>query len=217
MAGRSELLAILRETAKRAEGGKLSLGAVIDQLQDASFTIVGLLICLPFLFPLPILGPLTIPGGLAIAAIGWQMIRGAEKVQLPKRFAAIELSSKAWGALASVAEKLLRFVERFAKPRLSHWTEGKRGEARAGWFVMIGGVLLAIPMGGVLPFNNSLPAMAAICACIALLESDGLWFAYALFWLIITVLYFTAFVIVLIYFGDQFQAWLKAHLPAWLG
>ena len=216
MANRADLLALLEHSVKRAASGELSLGDVVTDLKDASFCFVGILVCLPFLVPLPVLGPLTIPGGLAIAALGWQMLRGASEIRLPKRFAAIRLGESAWRGLLKACQKVLSICDRFAKPRLQHWVDGARGEWIAGAFVCLGGVLLAIPMGGVVPFNNTLPALSAICACVALLERDGLWFVFAGFWLIATLIYFALVAYLVIYFGVEFKAWLALHMPSWL-
>jgi hypothetical protein len=210
------LLAILRGAVEQAQQSELSLGELADQLKDASFYFLGILVCLPFLFPVTILGPLTIPGGLAIVGIGWQMWRGAEKLTLPARFARVKLGATAWSALLGVCQRLLSITARFAKPRLQHWTEGKRGEYWAGLLVMISGALLAIPMGGVVPLNNTLPALCGVCACVALLENDGLWFAVSVFWLILTLIYFALIAYFVFYAGAELKAWMTAHLPSWL-
>jgi hypothetical protein len=216
VASRSDLLELLERTATRAASGELSLGDVVSDLKDASFCFVGILVCLPFLVPLSVLGPLTIPGGLAIAALGWQMMQGATEIRLPKKFAQIRLGEAAWRGLLKACQKVLSICERFARPRLLHWVDGKRGEWTAGAFVFVGGVLLAIPMGGVVPFNNTLPALSAICACVALLERDGLWFVFAGFWLLVTLIYFALIAYLLLYFGVEFKAWLSIHMPTWL-
>lgn len=217
MASRTDLVALLERTAERAEAEPLSLGEVIGELKDASFCFVGILVCLPFLVPLSVLGPLTIPGGLAIAALGWQMLRGAEQMRLPKKFAALRLGAAAWSGLLKACQKVLSVCERFAKPRLEHWVDGQRGESTAGLFVFLSGVLLAIPMGGVVPFNNTLPALCALCACVALLERDGLWFVFATFWLVATIVYFAIVGYLMLYFGAEFKLWLSQHMPSWLG
>lgn len=216
MASRGDLVALLERTVVRAQAEPLSLGDVIGELKDASFCFVGILVCLPFLVPLSVLGPLTIPGGLAIAALGWQMMRGAAQMRLPKKFAALRLSAPAWKGLLSACQKVLAVCERFAKPRLEHWVDGKRGESVAGVFVLLSGVLLAIPMGGVVPFNNTLPALCALSACVALLERDGLWFVFAGFWLAATVIYFAVIAYLMLYFGAEFKLWISQHMPSWL-
>lgn len=215
-AHRQALLDAIRATAERAKTEKLSLDEVLSQLKDASFAIVGILMCLPFVFPVTILGPLTIPGGLAIAAIGWQMIRQVPELKLPEKLAKVKLGESAWRALLKACEAVIRVCERFAKPRLAQWTTPPKGEKLAGFFVFASGVLLAIPMGGVVPFNNTLPALAAICACIALLERDGLWYIFAAFWLLLTILYFALIAFSLVYFGAEFKGWLALNLPSWL-
>jgi hypothetical protein len=216
VANRSDLLALLERTAAKSASTELSLGEVIGELKDASFCFVGILVCLPFLVPLPVLGPLTIPGGLAIAALGWQMMRGASEIRLPKRFAAIRLGHSAWSGLLKACQKVLRICERFSKPRLAHWVEAPRGEWLAGFFVFIGGALLAIPMGGVVPFNNTLPALCAMCGCVALLEHDGAWFLCAAFWLVVTLIYFAIIAYFFVYFGVELKLWLAQHLPTWM-
>jgi len=215
-AHRQALLDAIRATAERAKTEKLSLDEVLSQLKDASFAIIGILMCLPFVFPVTILGPLTIPGGLAIAAIGWQMIRQVPELKLPEKLAKVKLGESAWRALLKACEAVVRVCERFAKPRFSQWTTPPKGEKLAGFFVLASGILLAIPMGGVVPFNNTLPSLAAICACIALLERDGLWFVFAAFWLMLTIAYFALIAYLLVYFGAEFKHWLALNLPSWL-
>ncbi len=215
-AHRQALLDAIRATALRAKTEQLSLDEVLHELKDASFAIVAILMCLPFVFPVSILGPLTIPGGLAIAALGWQMFRAAPELKLPAKLAKVKLGEAAWRALLKACEAVIRVCERFAKPRLERWTHPPQGEKMAGLFVFVSGVLLAIPMGGVVPFNNTLPALAAICACIALLERDGLWFIFAAFWLLLTLLYFGLIAYLLLYFGVEFKSWLALNLPSWI-
>jgi hypothetical protein len=215
-AHRQALLDALERFAERARTEQLSLEQVLTELKDASFAIIGIVLCLPFVFPVTILGPLTIPGGMAIAALGWQMWRGNPQLKLPRKLASVKLGETAWRALLHAFEKIVRICERFAKPRYAHWTAPPRGDKLAGLFVLLAGVLLAIPMGGVVPFNNTLPALCAICACVAILENDGLWFGLALFWLVLTVIYFVLIAVLLLYFGAELKVWLAQNLPAWM-
>ena len=68
-------------------------------------------------------------------------------------------------------------------------TDGDRGHRIAGWFAVAGGLLLAIPMGGI-PFNNMLPSLIIVSAAIAVIERDGLMYAVAVFWVLATIAYF---------------------------
>ena len=72
----------------------------------------------------------------------------------------------------------------------------------AGTILLSAGLLMAIHFG-ILPFNNMLPGLAILFYGIAELEDDGLMIFVAWFWLIVTVIYFTAFFVALWYFGNE--------------
>jgi hypothetical protein len=55
--------------------------------------------------------------------------------------------------------------------------------------IVIAGLLMAIPFFGI-PFNNTLPALAIIAACMAELEDDGLFIIVSIGLTIVTVAYF---------------------------
>jgi hypothetical protein len=69
---------------------------------------------------------------------------------------------------------------------------------------MAAGLLMAVPFFG-LPFNNALPGLAILFVCVAELEQDGLMLFVALFWLAVTVIYFSIVLTVAAVLGDQ--AW----------
>lgn len=214
MANRADLIALLEDCAERARHRDLTLGEVVAELKDSAFCFATILLTLPLLLPFP-LGPLAIFGGMAIAVLGWQMLRGASHPRLPERVYKAQLSARAWGNLLGVCRRVLALAERFSRTRLLAWVSGVRGERIAGLFILCSGLLLAIPMGG-LPFNNTLPALVALSACIALLERDGVWFVIAAVWLVLTLVYFSLIAYLLIYFGVEFKAWLTTHMPSWM-
>jgi hypothetical protein len=154
---------------------------------------------LPFLQPLP-LGPITVLGGVAFATLGWQLFHGHESPVLPEKLRALEFSEHTWQILTKVCLKILGFCRKFTKPRHQSLVNGKRGQKIGGFILFAGGALMAIPFG-VLPLNNLVPGLAILFYCIGELEDDGLMFYIAFFWLIVTVIYFSAFFFMLWYFG----------------
>ena len=62
--------------------------------------------------------------------------------------------------------------------------------------------------GANLPFNDTLPALMVVFACIGWLERDGLMVIVSLAWGAITVLYFTTLIVALLFFGSQVWAWI---------
>ncbi len=169
---RSELLDILDRFAGRAATERLTLGEVADGLGGSSFSILCIILSLPFLTPVS-LGPLATVGGLTLAAIAWQMARGDRAPRLPQRVRAIEMSPKIWQALLTSCAKVVGFCSRFSRPRYGQWVEGLRGARLRGFLILSAALLMAVPLFG-LPFNNALPALAIIVVCLAELEDDGL-------------------------------------------
>ena len=181
-----DILAALDAAAAAAQPPRI--GDVLGQGGSSTFGFTLIVLCLPFLQPIS-LGPLGTIGGLAMAGIGWQLARGDARPWLPEKLSNAQLDSKQWGQLAMAARKVLGWAAKFVHPRLGHWTEGRRGHRIAGSLVIIAALLLAIPVGGI-PLNNLLPALAIVCAALALMADDGLMFFAAVFWLLVTVGYF---------------------------
>ncbi|WP_334130791.1 exopolysaccharide biosynthesis protein, partial [Silanimonas lenta] len=106
------------------------------------------------------------------------------------------------------------------RPRLGHWTEGRRGHRIAGSLVITAALLLAIPLGGI-PLNNLLPALAIVCAALALMADDGLMFLLAVFWLLVTLGYFIALYEVFLAMAKKawllFEAWPQLSFLVELG
>jgi hypothetical protein len=166
------------------------IGDVLGEGGASAFGFTLVVLCLPFLQPIS-LGPLGTIGGLAMAGIGWQLARGDARPWLPEKLSQAQLDAKQWSQLAAAARKVLGWAAMIVRPRLGHWTEGRRGHRIAGSLVVVAALLLAIPVGGI-PLNNLLPALAIICAALALMADDGLMFLFAVFWLLVTVGYFIA-------------------------
>jgi len=202
------LVNTLHGFAERAKNGHLTLGEAIDTLDEAAYAFIGIILVLPFLQPVP-LGPITVAGGLAFAVLGWQLLTGHESPVLPQAVRNIEMSEKAWRIIISVCLKIVGFCRKFTRPRFTHLVSGKQGRRMAGSIIMAGGLLIAVPFPIPLPGNNALPGLAILFYCIGELESDGLMVFVALFWLLATVLYFSAYFVVLWLFGSEALAFFK--------
>lgn len=189
------------------------VGEVLGAGGASAFGFTLVVLCLPFLQPIS-LGPLGTIGGLALAGIGWQLARGDARPWLPESLSQAQLDANQWRQLAAAARKVLGWASKLVRPRLGHWTEGRRGHRIAGSLVVAAALLLAIPVGGI-PLNNLLPALAIICAALALMADDGLMFLFALFWLTVTVGYFI--VLYEVFVAMAMKVWALFHLwpTAW--
>ncbi|MEI6279498.1 MAG: exopolysaccharide biosynthesis protein [Verrucomicrobiae bacterium] len=191
-----------------AEG--IPMGEMLDRLGRSSFCFASLLLAVPFVQPFS-LGPFTMMSAIAQMIIGWQMGTGQEKPALPQASARLMIHGKGWVGVLHFCKRLLAFCRKFTRVRMSSWVSGSKGERFVGWLIFTGGALIAVPAAN-LPFNNTLPALMVVFACIGWLERDGLMIVVSLAWGAATVLYFTVVIVAVYFFGSQIRAWI-GHLP----
>lgn len=211
MEHRLTLIRVLTECVDRAEHAPMSLGQALDSLKTSAFALSTVLLCLPFLQPLT-LGPLSSAGGLVLTSLGWQLLRGRERMWLPTKIYDIKPSTKLWERLLGLCRWLINVLAKITRERLTSWVDGRFGERLCGGLIALGGVLLVIP-APILPFNNTLPALAMLSAAIALLERDGLMVLVSVFWIIATIAYFAAFFYALFFLGAEATNWFKTLMP----
>jgi hypothetical protein len=183
-----ELIAALEACSQEAREEELTLGEAFDRLGEASYSLIGIVLCLPFLQPIS-LGPLSTIGGLTFAVLGWQLARQQPVPWLPENVRRSAPSAKVWLRIIGLLRGVVRFCSKFTRQRYTHLVTGVRGDQIVGGLMAIGGLLMAIPFFGI-PFNNTLPALVIIAACAAELEDDGGFIFVALALLLITILYF---------------------------
>lgn len=201
------LVANLSRFEQEAKVRPLTLGEALDSLEGTAYALIALILVIPFVQPLP-LGPITVLGGVTFAALGWQMWRGHTSPILPAKIRNVEMSEKSWRTLGNACLKIVNFCHKFTKPRMLHLVEGRQGQKIGGMIFMVSGLLMAIPFG-VLPLNNTLPGLAILFVCLGDMESDGLMTVVAIGWIIVTVLYFSAFFIGLYFLGNEVFEYLK--------
>jgi len=204
------LIEILHGFAEQAKERPLTLGEAVDALDETAYAFVAIILVLPFLQPIP-LGPLTVAGGLTFALLGWQLLRGHESPVLPQRVRSVALHEKTWRLMVKVSIKAIGFCRKFTRPRLTHLVNGHLGRQISGTILLAGGLLMAIPFPIPLPGNNALPGLAILFYCIGELEEDGLMVFVAVFWLIVTLLYFMAYFLVLSFFGQEALAFFNGN------
>ena len=202
-----QIVATLNRFADLAKARPLTLGEALDSLDHAAFALIAMILALPYLQPVP-MGPLTVLGGLTYAVMGWQLLRGHESPALPKRMRDVEMSERTWHTLTRVCLKVVGLVKKFTRSRLTGFTQGVRGQKIGGAILLSAGLLMAIPFG-VLPFNNTLPALAVLFYAFGQFEQDGFMVLIAFFWLLVTTVYFGYFFYLAWYFGAEAMQ----HMP----
>ncbi|MGH7804350.1 MAG: exopolysaccharide biosynthesis protein, partial [Candidatus Binatia bacterium] len=193
----ADLISALEACTKEAREEALTLGEAFDRLGESSYSLIAIVLCLPFLQPIS-LGPLSTVGGLTFAVLGWQLARQRPTPWLPERVRQSAPNAKIWEKIITLLRGVVRFCARFTKPRYGHLVNGPRGDQIVGGLMAVGGLLMAIPFFGI-PFNNTLPALVIIAAAIAELEDDGAFIFVAFGLLAVTLAYF-AFIFWAVFF-----------------
>lgn len=191
-----EIAALMEAFAERS----VTLREVMDILRGRAYTLLLILIALPFCTPIPLPG-LSTPFGLVVALIGFRLAL-RQKPWLPGRLLDTTLPPRFFARLLSATHRLVRALESFLRPRWSRLLEVKAIQHGCGVIVCLGGLLLLLPLP--IPFSNGLPALTVVLIGSAILERDGY---CAMAGLIV-------FGITLCFFGAVF--WGGAEAVAWL-
>ena len=164
----SDLRELLHETAGRA----MTLGELEAILQGRGFGMFLMLLALPFTFPIAIPG-LSVPFGIVIMLIGVRIALG-RKPSLPGFILARQIPQAMLEKIIRFGLKLSTKLEKIVKPRM-HFLQRWPGMINLiGLGIASGGLLLSLPLPPLIPFSNTIPALAVLFLTAGLTERDGL-------------------------------------------
>lgn len=154
----------------RAEGARVSVGWLINELGERSFGLTLLVMAIVALLP----GASTIVG-LLIAWPAIQLMLGHDAARLPWTMARREVAvARLERVIAAVAPRLA-WVERLIRPRWPIVFEAAR--PLVGLAMLLVGLTLVSPV----PMSQVVPALVIMLLAVAYLEEDGLALLLALF------------------------------------
>lgn len=179
----------LQQAAASMTGETITVGSLIELVGEQGLLVLCIILCIPFLFPVSIPGVSTVFGAVIILiGIGVTLNR------LPWLPGVVVRREMKRDQLLPVFEKGIEFVNRlsrFVRPRLTGLTEGTLMNIINGLVLTGAGLLLIVPLG-LVPFSNTLPAVAIVLMCIGLLQRDGVFVVGGYVFTILTVVYFGA-------------------------
>lgn len=191
----------------RSAEGELTLREAIVVLGVRAYTLLLVLLSLPFITPIPLPG-LSIPFGLTVSLISVRLMLG-QKPWLPERLLNRPIPSGFFGKVFKFASWAIRFLEKFLRPRLTFLTDTVLLYRTHALLMMIAGVALLLPLP--IPFTNTFPAWTIILVSAGLLERDGLFILGGYIAFAAGVLYF-------VFLGEAAQRgtiWLKDWVLSW--
>ena len=202
-----------------------ALAAAVASVRDPAVTLRDLLASLGEqgllvfcgVLAAPFLLPVTVPGMSTVLGLPMLLIGFAVMVSrvpwLPERLLNHSLPST---TVRSVLNKVRGWAERFehlVRPRWLGLTGGRGINALNGALVIIAVLLLMAPIL-LVPFVNSVPALAVLLLCFGMAERDGLVIAIGYFTTLIAAVYVGGLIFLLFYVGlrheqaiEQLKLW----------
>ena len=154
---------------------------IISTLSLKGYATLLVLLSLPFCSPLQIPGVST-PFGVLIAFLGLRMMFGKE-LWLPQFLLDKTMSSLTVSKVIHYVLKVVNFLQKFLKERLSHLATSLVFEKFTGFVIFILAIFLSLPLP--IPLTNFFAAVPIVCLGLGLLENDGV---------MILIGYFLAFI-----------------------
>lgn len=156
------VIVALRDTAG-PDG--LTLREILDRLDERSFGLLILILCVPCLVPALYGVPQVV--GLVILTLAGQMLMGRQEPWLPDGVLNRRVPRDWLERMADFARKRMGWFERVSRPRLKVLAEGAVERVIAAFMIL---ATLTI----VLPFTNTIPSVALALMAVGLIQRDGM-------------------------------------------
>jgi hypothetical protein len=180
----------------------VTLRALLAMLGEQGLLVFCGVLAAPFLLPVTVPGMSTVLG-LPMLLIGFAVML-SRVPWLPQRLLAHSLPAPTVrGVLARVRGWAERF-EHLVRPRLLGLTGGRVVNFLNGALVIAAVLLLMAPIP-LVPFVNSLPALAIILLCFGMAERDGAVILIGYFTTLLSAAYVGGLVLLVFYFGMRHE------------
>jgi hypothetical protein len=165
----------------------VSLRELLERIGEQGLLLVCVFLTLPFLLPVSIPGVSTV-FGLAIILIGVGVTFNRVP-WLPRRILERPLSTPHLKQAFERGARIVARFERLVRPRWFLLTRTAAANFVHGLALIVAGVLLIFPLG-LVPFSNTLPALAILFLSLGLLERDGVFIVLGYAMNLATIVYF---------------------------
>lgn len=181
----------MRDALQRAiasiNGPTVSLRQLLAIIGDHGSLLLCAILTVPFLIPVSIPGVSTV-FGLAILLLGIGVTFNRAP-WLPKQVIDRPVDA---GKLKDVLQRganMVARIEKVIRQRLDFFTSGALMGRINGLAIVFAAVLLMLPLG-LVPFSNTLPALAILFLCIGVSQRDGLLVLAGYGMIVATIIYF---------------------------
>jgi hypothetical protein len=146
-----------------------TLGSLIDTFEEKSFAVIFVILLGVPALPLPTGGATHVFEVIAML-LALQLIAGRDRVWLPQRWLRLELAGPRQQRFLRGLLKLIRWLERYSRPRLRRLFDHRLSNAAFGLLILLLsiGAFLAPPFSGL----DTLPSLGAVLVSLAVLLED---------------------------------------------
>lgn len=182
----------LRTLVRSLPSTGITLSELIHRVGNDGLLILTALLTLVFLIPVSIPGVSTVFGG-AIVLIGLSRMAQRE-LWVPARIRNKVIRTRKLRPLLRMALPWLQKIERVSRPNRIPWlvAEGVMDRVNSA-SIALAAILLMMPFG-LIPFSNTLPAVALLFFAIGLLQRDGVCVLLGYVSIVVTMLYFSVLI-----------------------
>ena len=179
----------LQQVSRAITQERISLRELLELIGEQGLLVFCMFLTIPFLLPVSIPGVSTVFGlvitligiGVALNRVPWLpgrlMNRTIERVHL---IPALERGAHLFARL-----------DRWIRPRWLALTHGTTVN-RFNGFLLVGCAFLLMAPLGLIPFSNTLPAVAILCLAAGMLQRDGFFVVVGYITTVATLVYFSA-------------------------
>jgi hypothetical protein len=195
----ASLVSALKRTADAIQGESITIRELLELVGEQGLLLFCGILTLPFLIPVSIPGVSTVFGiiiiligvGVTLNRVPW----------LPQRLMSRSIAREHLVPALEQGEKVFARLERWIKPRMKNMTTGLVINRVNGLALTLGGILLIFPLG-LIPFSNTLPAIAILLLAMGMLQRDGYFIVAGYVALVATIIYFAALALLLVLGGQ---------------
>jgi hypothetical protein len=204
----SQRLAKILEASANAD--ELTLNQLLERTEGRGLYLVMIVLCAPFITPVPLPGVSSVVGGILII-LAMRLAIGLPP-HLPRFLGGRPLPAGLKRVVFGGSVRLLRWIERFARPRRTQWLSWPAARVGNALVIMGMAILMTLPVPPFVLFSNSLPGLAIILVSVAMMEEDGImiWLAYAT--ALVTVAWFALSASVIVAFLAKAYGWISHYI-----
>lgn len=199
----------LTAVSKSITGESVTLRQLFELIGEQSMLLFCMFLMVPFLLPVSIPGVSTVFSLVVmLAGVGVMLNRVP---WLPGRLMNRSIATESLLPALEKGSRMMARIDRVIRPRMLALTHGATVNRFNGFMLFASGVLLIFPFG-LVPFSNTLPALAVLFLCAGMIQRDGLFILLGYLMFVVTVVYFGALFVAAIAAGQGISHLLGGYI-----